>query len=479
MTAPALLRPVTPGAVAPGAPPLDPGSAEPYPPTSVFGGVRWSLAFIGFVAYVFVVTSYRLPIGTEAMGLALLALPLERTRFRLPNVALWALALLAWASTGLATSPWPNTVWDALIEYGKICLIIIAAENTIRTRARFRFFIIAFLAFFAFYPVRGALFNFFIYGEKVGGRAIWNKIYSNPNDLASFCLLQLSLAIGIVYTERKGLVRLAAKAGLLVLPFVVLLTQSRGAFIGGTVFVIVALRTQKRVFRFLAMGLLAGGLIFAFTPDSVWKRLGTIQTVAADDLSDADDQGSAQQRYEIWKVARTIASEYPVFGVGLGTYPLAHKIYSLRPEFRPTARGPRDTHSTYLNLLAETGFIGLLCFLGMVLSTFVRAERVRRRARSVRPRAAMQLLYLETGLAAYLVAGIFGTYPFIVFTYIHLVIVTVATRLLADDLRQPLPAMTPALLPSTVAASAPPPQRALGEIHRAPVPVDFGSGGPR
>lgn len=474
MTAPAIARIIPNGPV----PARPAASEEPYPPKSLFKGVRWSLAYIGFLAYIFVVTSYRLPVGTEAMGLALVALPLEKGRFRLPGIALWCLVLLGWSSTGLVTSQYPNIVWDALIEYGKICLIVIAAENTIRSRSRLRLFIVVFLAFFAFYPVRGALFNFFIYGEKAGGRAIWNKIYSNPNDLGAFCLLHLSLAIGVVYTERKGLVKWGAILGLLVVPFLLLLTQSRGAFIGGAIFLLVALRTQKRVMRFVGIGALAGGLIFAFTPASVWQRLGTLQTVAQDDLAETRDNGSARQRYEIWRVARAIAADHPFFGTGLGTYQTMHKIYAMRPEFDPFARGPRDTHSTYLNLLAEVGAIGLACFLALVVTTLMKAERVRRRAMKRMYRSAMQLLYLEAGLVAFLIAGIFGTYPFIVFTYVHIVIITAATRLLDEELRRPVPMGAPLMVatppggatPATVAVAA---QRPLGEIHRAPVPVDW------
>lgn len=485
MTAPAIARILPNGVVA--ASPA--ATEEPYPPASLWKGVKWSLAYVGFLAYIFVVTTYRLPLGTEAMGLALAALPLEKGRFRLPGIALWCLLLLLWASTGLVTSQYPDIVWDALIEYGKICLIVVAAENTIRSRSRLRLFLVLFLAFFAFFPVRGALFNFFIYGEKAGGRAIWNKIYSNPNDLGAFCLLQLSLAIGIVYTERKGIVRYAAILGLMVVPFLLLLTQSRGAFIGGALFLVVALRTQKKVFRFIGIGALAGSIIFAFTPASVWQRLGTLQTVAQDDLNETNDKGSARQRYEIWKVARTIAAEHPVFGIGLGTYQTVHKIYAMRPEFDPTARGPRDTHSTYLNLLAEVGAIGLAFFMGLVISTLVKAERVRRRAAKRLYRASMQLLYLEVGLVAFLISGIFGTYPFIVFTYVHIVIITAATRLLEDELRHLPPAGRPVALgaapAATPAAAAPaaaaPAQRPLGEIHRAPVPVDWSyrHGGPR
>ena len=67
-----------------------------------------------------------------------------------------------------------------------------------------RFFLAFWLACFAFYPVRGALFNYYLYHENLFGRAIWNYIFSNPNDLAAFCILQLSMALGLYAIEEQG-----------------------------------------------------------------------------------------------------------------------------------------------------------------------------------------------------------------------------------------------------------------------------------
>src|SRR5690348_7528874 len=141
------------------------------PIASVFQGVHWSLALVAFGAYVYTITSYKIHIGTEAMVVALLTLPLERTGLRLSTPMAWMIAFVAWAALGLTLTSYPDIVWDQTIELTKIAAVMLVATNVLTTRARFRFFVIFILAICALYPVRGTLINYFLVGEKLGGRA--------------------------------------------------------------------------------------------------------------------------------------------------------------------------------------------------------------------------------------------------------------------------------------------------------------------
>lgn len=402
---------------------------------SIFLGVEWSPAYVAFLVYVFVITTYRLSIGTAAMITALVLLPLERRPLRLPPPVVLAIAFLGWAFAGWAGTAYPDAVWKQLGELAKICGVMFVAVNVLTTPKRLRFFMLAFLGFFALYPVRGALFSYFIYGGNVEGRAAWNYVYGNPNDLASLCLLPLSFAIGMLVGERERWVRYCAAAGVIILPFVILLTQSRGAFIALAIFAAIALKAQKKGRgRVLLLAGAAVAVIAIAAPASVWERLGTLSKVtSAEAAATAQDEGSARQRIEIWRVARTIFAENPVTGVGLGAYSNAHYVYSQRATFDRTALGRRDAHSTYLILLAETGIVGFLLFFSMVGVTVRAAERARRRIKSVAPTRASQLFYMELGLLGYFVAGIWGSYSMMVLTYLYLAVIYCAARLADTD----------------------------------------------
>jgi probable O-glycosylation ligase (exosortase A-associated) len=430
-----------------------PGVAPPTPPAppppprsrrgrrkrsqdSLFANVEWSMALVGFLTYVFVIVSYRIPIGVAAMIVTLIGLVVQRQRLRFPPFLLWAAVFLAWGAVGSSGTAYPATVNLALQDFGKVCIFAFAAVNIIRTRARLRLFIVFFLGVFAYYPVRGALFNYFLYRSTVFGRALWNYVYDNPNDLSAFCLLPLACAIGLLYVERTRWIRYAAMAGAAVIPFLMLLTQSRGGFLGLLVFGAFVFARQMRRLRGMLVALAVVGVVAAAAPDSAWERFRGISKASnTSALNEVDEEGSAEQRYEIWKVARAIIAANPVSGVGLGAYAQAHVIYALEGPFKPTARGRRDAHSTYLRLLAETGVVGLGCFVMIVLSVFVRAERVRRRARRSLQNGSLQLFYLEIGLLSYLVVAIFGSFGTNTFTYLYLALVSACTEVLASEFK--------------------------------------------
>lgn len=415
--------------------PNHPQSTEEWPSDSLFAGLHWTLAFIGFLVYIYVVTTYRLPLGSAGMTLALLTLAAERTGLRISPVVGWAAALLAWATIGWTTTDYPGVVQAELLDFAKVCAVVLVAVNVITTRARLRFFLVFFLGLFALYPVRGAILTYFLYGGAGFGRAAWNFVYSNANDLAGFCLLQFSLAAGVAVTERRLWIRWCAAAGMAILPLLIVLTGSRAGFIALLAFVIVAFRKQVVQVKRLSVIVLIGGLIIVLVPDNLWRRIGTIRSVSeAETTSQVEYQSSTAQRLAVWRVARQIVAENPITGVGLGAYSRAHIVVARRPGFDATIVGQKDAHSTYLRLAAELGVVGLLIFLGLVATVIRDAEAIRRRAKQLRPRLAAQLFYMEIGLFAYLVAGIWGSWGTLAFTYIHLALIHVAARLLEEEL---------------------------------------------
>jgi O-antigen ligase len=382
--------------------------------------VQWNLTYIGFLGYIFAITTYRFPIGDVSIVCALVGLLMQKERVRIPGFLQGLGALLLWAIAGYSMTTYPSLVYLKLQIVLKLWFIALVAANALRTREQLRFFLAFWLACFAFYPVRGALFNYYIYGEKLFGRAIWNYIFSNPNDLALYCILQLAMAFGLNAIEQKGPVRLGARLGMAVVPFLILLTKSRGAFLGFAVFLVFVLSGHKRRVRAVALTLLVGGLVLAVAPSGVLDRVFALKNIeTTGNVAAADEEGSAEQRYEIWKVARSIIREHPVAGVGLGAYPAAHQLNSRRGQFNPTARGARDTHSTYLNVTAELGFVGLIIFLSSYGGLLISVDKLRRRAKQLRPHTAQTLFMFEVGLLGFFIAATFGSAAHVSFLILH------------------------------------------------------------
>ena len=185
-------------------------SAQRWP----WRGVQWTLTFVGFLGYIYSITTYRFPIGDVSIVVSLIGLLTMKEPVRVPGLLKGLGVFLLWAMMGYAMSNFPALVYPKLDAMVRLWLISLVAANALRTRQQLRFFLVFWLACFAIYPVRGALFNYYLYGEKLAGRAIWNYIFNNPNDLAAFCILQLSMAFGVNALEAKGPVRFGARLGL-------------------------------------------------------------------------------------------------------------------------------------------------------------------------------------------------------------------------------------------------------------------------
>ena len=382
----------------------------------------WSVSFVAVLAYIYSAVTYGLPLVTPAMALATLGLFLEGRPPRVPLFigifALW----LGWAAVGYTSSVDGSATYAQAIVLAKIMLICFVIANVVRDGWRMRIFLIFFLACFAAYPARGTLVNFFIVRYTIFGRALWNYIYSNSNDLAALTFLPLSMAAAVAMTEKNIWMKRAAIVGLVVLPLMMLLTQSRGALIAlvvtGLVFFV--LHTKGRRTRSLLTAVAASVFILPFVPQSAWERFSLMKNLSTGDLIEADPEGSAEARYNIWRVARVIIKENPITGIGLGVYPRAHAMYAPRVGVPVSAIGFRDTHSTYLNVAAETGIPGVVLFLGMIGVVVASCERARWRSKGS-PRAK-QLLAFELGLLGFLLAGVFGSFAKLSFLYVQLAI---------------------------------------------------------
>jgi O-antigen ligase len=391
---------------------------------------NWSLSFIGVLGYVYAAVTYGLPIVGPSVVIALLGLAFEQTRIVFPPFLFVFCLYVAWAGVGYSTSLVQTATSDQLVVLAKVLLISFVLVNVMRDAWRVRVFVIFFLACFAAYPVRGVLFNYFIAGYTWFGRALWNFIYNNSNDLAALTFFPLSLAIYSAIAEKPGWLKKAALVGVAVLPLVILLTQSRGALIAmvvsGVLFYIAHAR-GKRV-KSLLWAVAISILIVPFVPQSAWDRFSGMKALTSTTtVGEADPEGSAEARYAIWQVARVMIAENPVSGVGLGAYPRGHATLAPRVGVPPAALGFKDTHSTYLNVAAETGVPGLVLFMSMVLAVVVPAEITRRKVRGTQ--RSTQLLTLELGLLAFLLAGIFGSFAKLSFLYIQLAVTWAVTDL--------------------------------------------------
>ena len=434
-------------------------------PLRVLERFRLTLPFAGLAVYLWVIHSARLPIASHAIALGLFGLLLQAQPLRVPAPLAWFGGFFLWA---LATAPaahFPDDTWDKLVDFGKLWLVFLLACNVARTKRQLQVLMITWLGIFAFYPVRGTLFNFvFRIGEF--GRYAWNFIFSNPNDLAALTLPILAMSIAVLQGEKVkkkfkegGWIRLSALAGVIVLPFIIVVTQSRGGILALFTMGLLVLVQYRKEARTFAVFVLVAGVIGLAAPSSVWTRLGGLSNVGDDSETAAqvDEEGSADQRLEIWRIAGGIIAENPVTGVGLGGYAKAHQQYALSSRYNSIARGTRDTHSIYLNVMAETGIVGFLLLMGMLITALWQGRAAARDLEARDPGAARQMKTLNIGLIAFMQAGIFASLHRVAFLYVYLAILATASFALTSHITSPARRRSPAPADPVPVRSNPPP----------------------
>jgi probable O-glycosylation ligase (exosortase A-associated) len=380
----------------------------------LFSDVEWTAGYVGLLLYVFAVVTYRLPIATPAIGLALAGVLFSRSRIRIPTFLIVFGVFILWGYLGYTQSWYRPEVWEQLVLLTKLWLIAFAAVNALRTRAQIRFFLVFFLVCFATHPARGAIFNY-LGGYTRFGRALWNRVYANPNDLAALTLFPLALAITLI-KDINIWVRRGAIVSIVVLAALILMTQSRGGFLALVVMALMVWQTQRRKLRAFMGVLLLGTTAVLIAPSGVWERMLGL----AEEGSEADS--SSRQRWEIWQVAREVSARNPVFGIGIGAFPLAHESWARHNAADYTqTRGYKDAHSTYLSVLAEAGWPGLALFVTMIGISLKQAWTARRRLPG--PEAGA-VTVMAVALVGFMVAAVFGTFSQLSFLYLHLALLS-------------------------------------------------------
>lgn len=284
---------------------------------------------------------------------------------------LWLAATVAWASE-------PDVVWGDLLYWALAgCLLVIVATTADSpTRLKlicFAFVIGALLSVLAGL-LDGGLRDVDAIDTATQGRFASAK--NDPNDLAAGLVAAVALAIGTFGGSRNGVARAALFLAIPLLVLGLAATQSRGGLIAAAVSVLAALVVAKgrRVQVGLAiLGVLAvAGFGLATTP-------GALERVTS-----LDNGGNG--RTELWTIAWRMSEDHPFVGVGLNHFRQQSMDYVREPgnlEFVDViVESPHIVHNAYLQLLAETGIVGLVLFLivaGLSLSASIRALRLARR----------------------------------------------------------------------------------------------------
>jgi len=195
--------------------------------------------------------------------------------------------------------------------------------------------------------------------------------------------------------------------------FVIVLTQSRGGFVGLIATCIYCwLRTKKKVLTAF-IGIVLAGFVVLVAPSSYWTEVRSIQEEGA-------SKGTGAERVYTWGIGWHMFLDHPVMGVGQGNFPWVFKKYEFEvtrsdEPFHGRSVAGRMAHSIYFTMLPELGLIGTMLFLGMVVLNIKdlnlikkqSLQNMKQKEKYIESRCYPLALALEGSMVAYLVSGAF------------------------------------------------------------------------
>ena len=191
------------------------------------------------------------------------------------------------------------------------------------------------------------------------------------NELGAYIVTFLALFVGLAETSKTTLKKLINLFLVITMVYMILRTGSKGAFVGLIIIALMIIWNYKKYISFYIFGILLIIIVFSITPSAMTKRVFTIFD------PELDIHQKTTGRWEAWKIGLRVFKDYPLFGVGWekSNQFIARNqdIYAPEGCVRPGLYYPGcyvNIHSIEIRFLTETGILGFICFLGIVIYSF-------------------------------------------------------------------------------------------------------------
>ena len=318
------------------------------------------------------------------------------------------LGLAALLSMPMAVDP--GEAWTSFTDLLlKTLIIFIVFVNVVRTEMRMKLLLLLILGVSVYLSVNaindyrhgvfgvGALEN---HDLRIAGRI--KGLFENSNDLALHLVTMVPIAIALALYKR-GLPRKLFYFGLALL-FLggVIVSFSRGGFIGLVAAGLLLVRRLGKKNRVATTGALVFAvLVFvAVAPGAYSGRLATVFN------SSADLSGSSSQRTEILKRSIWVSLRFPLFGVGIGNF--HHK-----------SDHELATHNAYTQVSSEMGIGAFVVYLIFLIYPLRRLRLIENESyeKPEQRRFYYLAIGLQGALVGYMVSSFFGAVAYQWYVY--------------------------------------------------------------
>jgi putative inorganic carbon (hco3(-)) transporter len=265
------------------------------------------------------------------------------------------------------------------------------------------------------------LYNHSTYGfDKPHSNMVMKPFYNDHTAYGAIIALFLPIFSGFTLSRLyKNSYRLLAFIVLSILVTGIVFSYSRAAWISVAAALAVFMLVRFRIrFYWVLFALIIGiGFFFMFRFQFLDKLEKNKQDSSTDfvehvqSISNISSDASNLERINRWAAAIRLFKEKPIFGWGPGTYQFVYAPYQRSKEKTIISTNYGDmgnAHSEYIGPMSESGILGMLTFLGIVVTSIITGLRVYRRAKNKEVRLISLMIIL--GLISYYVHGFMNNF---------------------------------------------------------------------
>jgi putative inorganic carbon (hco3(-)) transporter len=410
-----------------------------------------------------------LPWALGSLAAACLCFFLEGNRLRsrtLMNGLVIAFTIVVVLSSVLAV--YPDWSFRSLNVFVNWFIVFFLVANSVTSPRRLLLFVLLFLLWSTKMSQHGLRswasrgFTFDAWG--LAGAPGW---FQNSGEFA----LQMCIFVPLALQLMVGVAPRVAKWKLAVLAFLPISgvasiagSSSRGGLLGLAAVAVWLLMASQRKLRMAIVLVVAAPIVWTFVPEAQKQR-----------FQSAGEDRTSLTRLAYWKAGLEMANTYPVFGVGYENWTPYYR-HRYPPDGSSVVRYDEKgevvtevSHNSFVEVMSQLGYTGLLLFLALIGSIWVVNARTRRlllvageRGRLLRSLS----VGIDAGLLGFCVAGFFMAVAFFPFLWFHLAM-TAALNVAARELVAPRRAGN-AALPGGVARAG---RRVLTPLRAQPPAV--------
>lgn len=308
--------------------------------------------------------AYSAPLAAVAAASVVLGLLMTKDRespFKGAPVS-WFVVFMAWMTISWLAGLEVAGDYEQWKKVMKIDIMIILALMLLRTKQHIFALMWVCVGSLAILGIKGGIFTLLTGGSY----RVWGppgSFIEDNNEFALALVMTIPLLRFLQLQISSRLGRIGLGVAMLLCAAAALGSQSRGALLAISAMAITLWWRGKSKLQ-IGILLIAVALpLIAFMPDEWTARMATIENYEEDD--------SAMGRISAWWTAWGIAWHYPA---GVGFNAATPELFS---RFSPYPDSVHAAHSIYFQVLGNHGFVGLILFLGIWLSTMRLAGQLR------------------------------------------------------------------------------------------------------